>query len=100
MPVGHWIQLKLEGVTGTNRAAIGALVQVTAGGVTQSKQVDGGHGHFGMQDDLVQHFGLGNACEASVTIRWPNAKMETQTFTVTSGHRYHVTEGMMPVVAD
>jgi hypothetical protein len=95
---GNWIQLKLEGAAGTNRSAIGALITVEAGGVTQAKQVDGGHGHFGMEDDLVQHFGLGPACEAKVTIRWPNAQQETQTFTVPSGYRFAVKEGTDPVV--
>ncbi len=95
---GNWIQLKLEGGPGTNRSAIGALVTVTAGGVTQSHQVDGGHGHFGMEDDLVQHFGLGAACEADVTIRWPNQKMETQSFNLPAGYRFYVKEGADPVV--
>lgn len=94
---GNWIQLDLEGTAGTNRSAIGALVTVTAGGVTQSKQVDGGHGHFGMQDDLVQHFGLAEADDAQVTIRWPNAALETQSFTVHSRSRYHVKQGAAPV---
>jgi hypothetical protein len=94
---GNWVQLELEGGPGTNRSAIGALITLTAGGITQSKQVDGGHGHFGMQDDLVQHFGLGTAGDAQVTIRWPNAALETQSFSVHTGSRYHVKQGSAPV---
>ena len=46
---GNFLQLKLEGGEGTNRAAIGARVTVTAGGVTQVQEVDGGHGLYGTQ---------------------------------------------------
>jgi enediyne biosynthesis protein E4 len=90
---GNWLQLVLEGGPGTNRAAIGARVSVTAGGFTQTREVGGGHGLYGTQGDLVQHVGLGAACEAEVTVRWPNAALTTETFTLAAGHRYHVVEG-------
>jgi enediyne biosynthesis protein E4 len=90
---GNWLQLSLEGGPGTNRAALGARVTLTAGGVTQTREVDGGHGLYGTQADLVQHFGLGAACEAEVTVRWPNAALTTETFTLVAGYRYHVAEG-------
>jgi hypothetical protein len=93
---GNWIQLKLVGGEGTNRAAIGARITVAAGGVTQTHEIGGGHGHYGIQDDLTQHFGLGTACEAEVTVRWPNADLTTQTFTVQTGYRYKVVQGEQP----
>ncbi|MGE0785832.1 MAG: CRTAC1 family protein [Sandaracinaceae bacterium] len=96
----NFIQLDLEGASGTNRSAIGARVTVTAGGVTQTQEVGGGHGHFGAQNDRVLHFGLGTACEAEVTIRWPNASLSTQTLTLPAGHRFHVVEGQGPATAD
>ena len=68
---GNWIQLRLEGVT-ANRSAIGARVRVTANGVTQTQEIGGGYGHYGAQDDLVLHFGLGAGCEAEIEIRWPD----------------------------
>jgi hypothetical protein len=83
-----------------NRSAIGARVEVTAGGITQTHDVEGGHGHYGAQDDLVQHFGLGTACEADVTIRWPDASLSTQTFHLVAGHRYRVVQGMDPELDD
>ena len=46
----HFIVLRLEGagIPGkANRAAIGARVEVTAGGVTQTREVDAGSGHVG-----------------------------------------------------
>ena len=93
----NWIQLKLEGGEGTNRAAIGARVTVTADGVTQTQEVYGGHGHYGTQNDLVLHFGLGSACEAEVTVRWPDADLTAETFTLWAGARYHVVQGEDPV---
>lgn len=93
----NFVSLRLEGVT-ANRSAIGARVTVTAGGITQTHDVEGGHGHYGAQNDLVQTFGLGTACEASVTIRWPNAALETQTFTLVPGHRYYVRQGEAPIL--
>ncbi|HQP38721.1 MAG TPA: ASPIC/UnbV domain-containing protein, partial [Polyangiaceae bacterium] len=83
---------------GTNRAAIGARVTVKAGGVTQTRDVGGGHGHFGAQDDLALHFGLGAECTAEVTIRWPDASLTTETFTLPAGHRFAIAQGGKPKV--
>ncbi len=96
----NWVSLRLEGAAGTNRSAIGARVRVTAGGITQTQDVGGGHGHYGMQDDLTLTFGLAAACEADVEVRWPNAALTTQRFAVTSGHRFFVREAMAPVAED
>ncbi len=97
---GNFVQLELEGKDGTNRAAIGARVKVTTKDGTQRLDVSGGHGHYGIQHDLVQHFGLGTACEASVEVRWPDAAGTVQTFDVVAGHRFHVKQGEAPTVAD
>jgi enediyne biosynthesis protein E4 len=94
----NWIQVRLEGGPGTNRAAIGARVTVTAGGVTQTQEVDGGHGHYGTQNDRVLHFGLGESCEAQVTVRWPDAALDTQEMSLPSGYRFYVKQGSAPVV--
>lgn len=78
-----WLLLHLEGdgVT-TNRSAIGAKVTVKSNGQTQTREVSGGYGHFGMQNDLTVHVGLAG-CEGAdeVTVRWPDATGTTQTFT-------------------
>ncbi len=93
---GNFVQLSLEGVT-ANRAAIGARVTVSAGGVTQTQDIGGGYGHYGAQQDLTLHFGLGTACEAEVTVRWPDSDLSEQSFTVGGGYRYHVVQGADPV---
>jgi hypothetical protein len=96
---GNFVALRLAGGGGANGAAIGARVRVTAGGETQTQEVEGGHGHYGTQNDLVLHFGLGAACEASVEVRWPDAEGTTQTFTLPAGHRFELARGGRPAVA-
>ena len=95
---GNWTQIRLVGGEGTNRAAIGARLTLESDDLTQTREVGGGHGHYGIQHDLTQHFGLGDACEAEVTVRWPDAELTTQTFTVQSGYRYEVVQGEEPKV--
>ncbi len=92
--------MHLTGTGGSNRAAIGARVAVTAGGVTQTQVVDGGHGHFGLQRDLTLHFGLGQACEAQVTIQWPDREGTTETFTASADQRMGITQGESPRTAE
>ncbi|HEY0840759.1 MAG TPA: VCBS repeat-containing protein [Vulgatibacter sp.] len=94
---GNWIQLELEGGPGTNRSAIGARIEVRTNDGRQVQENGGGHGHYGIQHDLVAHFGMGAACEAEVTIRWPDRALTTQRFTLQAGYRYRVVQGEMPV---
>ncbi|MGH9363151.1 MAG: CRTAC1 family protein, partial [Thermoanaerobaculia bacterium] len=68
---GHWLLVDLEG-KGGNRDAIGALVAVTAGGRRQTRVVRSGTSYLS-QDDLRQHFGLGQAARADlVAVTWPD----------------------------
>ncbi|MFT4975354.1 MAG: hypothetical protein ACI8S6_001241 [Myxococcota bacterium] len=93
----NFIQLDLVGGD-ANRAAIGARVAVTADGTTQTRLVDGGHGHYGSQDDRVLHFGLGEACEAEVTITWPDGSLTEQTLSLGGGYRYRIPQGEPAIV--
>jgi hypothetical protein len=88
----NWVQVRLEGTT-ANRPAIGARVTLHAGSSTQRRDVEGGHGHYGAQDDVVQHFGMGTAREGDVTVRWPVTGLPTTTFHVVAGHRYRIHQG-------
>ncbi|MEM9191562.1 MAG: CRTAC1 family protein [Myxococcota bacterium] len=90
---GNFLQLRLVGGAGSNRSAIGARVTVQAGGVTQTQEVDGGYGHYGSSADPVLHFGLGTACEAEVTVRWPDRDLTTETIALPAGHRFQLTQG-------
>lgn len=100
MDEGNWLQIHLVGGEGSNRAAIGARVTVTAGDVTQTQEVDGGMGHYGSQRDAVLHFGLGEACEATVTVRWPNAELSEEEHTLPAGYRFTLIQGEAPRVAE
>jgi hypothetical protein len=94
---GNWIQLDLVGGEDTNLDAIGARVTVETPERTQAQEVDGGHGHYGVQDAKTLHFGLGDACKAVVTVRWPDADLTEQTFVLTPGYRYELEQGKVPV---
>jgi hypothetical protein len=87
-----WVQLVLEGVT-ANRDAIGARVELEAGGVTQIREVRGGGGHSNTQQTRVVHFGLGGETAIdSLSVRWPGGESETIEG-VEPGGRYRVVEG-------
>ena len=71
----RWIAVKLEG-TVSNRAALGAVVRVTAGGRTQAQTVLSQSSYYS-HDDLRLHFGLGAEAEAvTIEVRWPNGRAE------------------------
>ena len=72
----HWIIIKPVGTT-SNRAGIGARIEVTMGTSTQIREVDGGSG-FCSQDSLWVHFGLGsNEKIDTLKIKWPGGKVQT-----------------------
>jgi hypothetical protein len=73
--VGNWVQFRLTG-TKSNRDAIGARIKLTAGGLTQIREIDGGNGYAG-QSSKRAHFGLGAAKKIdALEIRWPNGEWE------------------------
>ena len=90
---GNWLELRLLGADGSNASAIGARVEVETEETTQTTEIGGGYGQWGYQDDLVQHFGLGPSCLATVTITWPDAERTETTFAVAGGQRYTIVQG-------
>jgi hypothetical protein len=71
----HWIGFRLEG-TRSNRNAIGARVEIEAGGRKQIGEVRSG-GSYLSQDDIRVHFGLGEAAKVDrVRVRWPNGNTQ------------------------
>jgi hypothetical protein len=73
--IGNWVQFKLTG-TKSNRDAIGARITLTAGGLTQIREIDGGNGYAG-QSSKRAHFGIGKASKIdSVQIHWPSGLVE------------------------
>ncbi len=86
----NWVQLKLEGKK-SNRSAINARVILTAGGLTQIQEVDGGSGSIS-QNPRVLHFGLGKAKKIKhCRIIWPSGKKQT-VMLPTLNKRYIITE--------
>jgi hypothetical protein len=71
----HWIKVKLEG-TKSNRSAIGAIVSLTAGGMTQTDAVLSQSSYISSNDRRL-HFGLGAADHVDrFTVRWPSGAIE------------------------
>ena len=67
----HWLRLKLQG-TRSNRDAIGAHVELTAGGVTQQRDLNPSRSYL-TQVEQVLTFGLGEATEVErLSVRWPS----------------------------
>jgi hypothetical protein len=68
----HWVRLVLEGNgRQSNRSAIGALVELEAGGLVQRQQVQSARGYLS-QSELPLTFGLGKANRVDrITIHWP-----------------------------
>jgi hypothetical protein len=70
----NYLRVKLRGRDG-NTDAIGAIVSLRAGGVTQTRMVRTGSSYLS-QSELVQTFGLGEqAAVDAVTVRWPDGQL-------------------------
>jgi hypothetical protein len=73
-----WLQVKLKG-SGDNTGAAGAWVKVTAGGITQLREVRLGTNYVS-QNPLMVHFGLASSPIATtVKVEWPDKSTSTLT---------------------
>jgi hypothetical protein len=71
----NWIGFRLQGVR-SNRDAIGARIEISAGGKTQVGEVRSGASYLS-HNDMRVHFGLGPETRVDrVRIRWPNGNVE------------------------
>ncbi|MBN2803251.1 MAG: CRTAC1 family protein [Deltaproteobacteria bacterium] len=76
------LMIHLEGDGSANRDAIGARVTVVAGKDTYVREVQGGYGLTGFQQDKLMIIGIGAHCEVdSVTVRWPDAANSEEIYT-------------------
>jgi enediyne biosynthesis protein E4 len=72
-PSAHWLRLRLRAAWG-NPHAIGASVTLTAGGLTQRRDVRSG-GSYASSSDLRPLFGLGAATRVDrLRVRWPSGQ--------------------------
>jgi hypothetical protein len=72
---GRWLKVLLVG-SQSNRSAIGARVTARYGGRSQAQEVTAQSSFYSANDRRL-HFGLGNAGNADLAIRWPNGNAET-----------------------
>jgi enediyne biosynthesis protein E4 len=71
----HWLGIQVRG-TRSNRDGIGARIMVTAGDLTQTREVRATYGYLGA-NDLRVHFGLGGATLADrLQIHWPSGHVQ------------------------
>jgi len=92
----HSIRFRLVG-TKSNRDAIGAIVRVFAGGITQSRMVKGGSSYLS-QSELPLTFGLEKHDRIErVVIDWPSGRTEEHK-NLAAGRCYECTEekGIVP----
>jgi hypothetical protein len=88
---GHWLRLKLVGMK-CNRDAIGAMVSVTAGGLTQVDEVRSAES-FASSSDVRLHFGLADVTVVDkLQIRWPDGSVEEHA-KLTADREYLVRQG-------
>jgi hypothetical protein len=74
----HWLRVRLEG-EGGNRGAIGAWVELTAGGMTQKRQVMPTRSYLA-SSELPVTFGLGNIDRIdALRVRWPDGEVRDVT---------------------
>jgi hypothetical protein len=90
----HWLQVDLEGVV-SNRDAVGAKVFVTAGGITQVREQNGGM-HSRTQNHQRLHFGLGpNTKVSRLVVMWPNGLRQTLG-SIPANQTVRIIEGSQP----
>jgi hypothetical protein len=71
----NWLMIEAVG-THSNRDAIGTRVRVTAGGVTQTREVRSSSGYLSQSDHRL-HYGLGaHATADRIEIRWPDGAVQ------------------------
>ena len=76
---GHWLQVRAIGGGAVNRAAIGTTIEVSGGGKSWIRHVDGGGGQ-GCQNSQSVHFGLGTVKTIDkVELTWPGGTKTTFT---------------------
>ena len=67
---GNWVQIRLQ-QPGTNRDAIGAVVEIRRGERVERHEITSGGGHLSGSVGWL-HFGLGAAPDAEMRVIWPD----------------------------
>ncbi len=76
LAANHWLAFELVGAGPVNRDAVGARVYVsTSDGNSQMQEVING-ASVGAGNELALYFGLGQAQQANVTVRWSDGRQQ------------------------
>ncbi len=76
---GAWVKILLTGKD-SNKAAVGARVDIETAGLHQARQVEAGMGTCSSQNSPFVHFGLGSALIIdTLTITWPSGLTDAYT---------------------
>lgn len=70
----NWLQFDLRGVA-SNKFGVGARIEIESGGLRQMREVSAS-GAYLSQAPLTASFGLGDATQADVTVRWPSGLVQ------------------------
>jgi hypothetical protein len=74
---GNWLLVRLKGL-GMNTGAVGAVVTVRSGALTQRRLVQSGSSYISQEDKRL-HFGLGKAAQAdAIEVTWPDGTTTRQ----------------------
>jgi hypothetical protein len=74
-PLGRWLGVRATG-TRSNRAAIGAVVRLSAGGREQARRIQSSSG-YASHSELTARFGLGGAERVDrLSVEWPSGGAE------------------------
>ena len=88
---GNWLELDLRIPPHSTAALVGTIVELTAGGHRQIRQVEGGKG-AGSQCSQVIHFGLGEADEADVMVFAGRKVVAVKSFKANAKYRLELGE--------
>ena len=92
-PMGAWLALRLR-QPAPNRDAVGAWLEIRAGGDVSQIELTIGGGHAGGQIGWI-HVGLGDAERATVTVTWPDGE-ESEPLEVDANGFYDIERGASP----
>lgn len=92
-PAGHWVQVALH-QPGTNRNAVGAVLEIRHGEAVERREVALGGGHGGGQAGWL-HIGLGAAKAAELRVIWPDGSTGDW-LTLPAGGFYDLSPGTAP----
>jgi Calx-beta domain/ASPIC and UnbV/FG-GAP-like repeat len=91
----HWIEMDLKGLV-SNADGIGAKIYVTAGGVTQMREQNGGYRRWSQHHQRI-HVGLAlNTLVEEIRVEWPSGIVDVYS-NISADALYEITEGSAAV---